>query len=91
MFPQPQGTYSLKSPTLLTLGEVDSWLSNLVRDRDYRDPDDTRKKKYELRKGKNKLFNTDKPIRSGLTFTANKKDIKNLEKMQRVTDILIVF
>ena len=33
------------------------------------------------------LFGTDKPIMTGLIFTANKKDIKNIEKMQTPTDI----
>lgn len=71
----------MKSFILFILGEVDSWLFNFVRDRDYRDLDDIRKKKYEFRKGKNKLFNIDKFIRLGLIFIVNKKDIKNLEKM----------
>ena len=31
------------------------------------------------------LFGTDKPIMTGLVFTANKKDIKNIEKMQKPT------
>lgn len=47
----------------------------------------TREKKYELRKGTNKLlthiFRADKPIMAGLSLTANNKDMK----MQRLMDV----
>lgn len=37
------------------------------------------------------LFTTNKPIMASLIFTVNKKVIKNLEKMQKPTDILMFF